>query len=231
MINALAPAMIVRAFSFVFMVAAWASLFVSSASEASDLWSARGTILGAVNALIFALTFRPVFRVGYRLIFADRWWFPMIDGEWEGELRSNWPRVRALMLAAKGDTPPFDALADELPGGGEQVTELEATITCSLFEVLMEIRIPGTERTSRTVFVRPQWCKPAAPQIAYVYDQVDHGAVAVTDAPRHRGAAVLEFDRKTGELRGEYWTNRQSPKGLNTAGSVIFRRARPRGST
>lgn len=226
MINALSPALIVRWLSLLFVAAASASLITSSPSDASQLWSARGTILGAVNAVIFALTFRWVFLRAYKLVHAERWWFPLIDGEWRGELRSNWPRVRAMMLAAKGEAPPFDALSDEVPGGGEQVTDLEATITCSLFEILMEIRIRGTERTSRTIFVRPQWCKPAAPQITYVYDQVDHGAVAVTDAPRHKGAAVLEYDRTTGELRGEYWTNRQGPRGLNTAGSVIFRRAK-----
>jgi hypothetical protein len=114
---------------------------------------------------------------------------------------------------------------DEVPGGGELVTAIEATITSSLFNLQMEIRIPGTQRSSRTVFVRPQWRRPEPPQITYVYEQVDHGQLAVTDAQRHRGAAMLDYDRLAGELRGEYWTNRQGARGLNTAGILVLKRA------
>ncbi|MDE2466682.1 MAG: hypothetical protein KGO02_23645 [Alphaproteobacteria bacterium] len=225
MINALSPAWIVRSISFLVMLAAWASLLRVSPTEAFHLWAQRGTVIGIVNAVIFALTFRPIFLGLYRVTLAKYWWFPLLEGRWEGELHSNWPRIRAMMLAAKGAAPAFDALTDELPSGSEQITRLEATIKCSMFSIELEIRIPGTERASRTVFVRPQWRRPEPPQITYVYDQIDHGQVAVTDAPRHRGAAVLTYDASTGELRGEYWTNRQGAKGLNTAGSLILRRA------
>jgi hypothetical protein len=224
MINALSPAWIVRVLTLLVGAVALASLFFVSHKDASDLWAVRGTVIGVANVFIFLLTLRPVFLALYRLTWADRWWFPLLDGRWTGELRSNWPRVQAMMLAAKGGGPRFDALADELPGGGEQITQLEATISCSLFGIEMEIDVPNSERTSRTLFVRPQWCRPARPQIAYVYEQVDHGQVGVTDAARHRGSAVLEYDRARDEWRGEYWTNRQGTKGLNTAGVLIFRR-------
>lgn len=225
MINALSPAWIVRGLSTLVMIFAWGSLFFSSPQEANHLWAARGTIIGAVNAFVLVMTFRPVFLWAYKLTRADLWWFPLLEGNWTGELRSNWPRIQAMMVAAKGEGPRFDALTDEIPGGGEQIVKLEATIRCSLFNVEIEIRVPGTERTSRSIFVRPQWCRPAPPQIAYVYEQADHGHLAVTDAPRHRGAALLEFNSSTGELRGDYWTNRQGARGLNTAGTIIFRRS------
>ncbi len=225
MINALSPAWIVRGITLLVMLVSWASLLRISPTEASHFWAQRSTVIGVVNAVIFLLTFRPIFLALYRLSFADLWWFPLLDGKWTGELRSNWPRVRAMMMAAKGAGPKFDTLTDELPRGDELVTKLEANIKCSLFNMEIEIHLPGTERTSRTVFVRPQWCRPAQPQLTYVYDQVDHGQVAVTDVARHRGAAVLDYDRSMKELRGEYWTNRQGTKGLNTAGSLILRRS------
>jgi hypothetical protein len=208
------------------MAVALASLFRTSHSAAADLWALQGPIIGVVNFIVFLLTLRPVFLRVYKMTWAKLWWFPLLEGQWTGELRSNWPRVHAMMLAAKGAGPHFDALTDELPDGGELITNLDATIRCSLFSIEMEIRIPGTERTSHTVFVRPQWLRPARPQITYVYDQSDQGAVAVTDAPHHRGAACLAYDANTEQLRGEYWTNRQGVKGLNTAGSLILRRTK-----
>lgn len=225
MIYALSPTHIVRVITLLVMIAAWITLFRSSPAEAHDFLRQRGIIIGLVNAIVFLLTFRPIFLILYRLTWASHWWFPLLDGRWTGELRSNWPRIEAMMLAAKGARPKFDVLSDELPGSSERVTTLEATIRCSLFYVQIDICIPGTRRTSQTIFARPEWRRPFPPQLAYMYDQADHGSVAVTDAPRHRGAAVLDYDQSTGELRGEYWTNRQATKGLNTAGSLILKRA------
>jgi hypothetical protein len=223
MINALSPTWIVRALSILVLVLAGGSLAIRAPTAAISLWEYGDAIVSMVSLGVLMLTLRPVFLFLYRHSFADRWCFPLIDGEWSGELRSNWPRVHAMMLASKGERSPFDTLSDELPDG-ELVTRLEATVTCSLLDIVMEVRIPDSKRFSRTIFVRPQWIRPSAPVITYVYDQVDHGDIAVTDAPRHRGSGVLEYDRSSDQLRGEYWTNRQASKGLNTAGSVIFSR-------
>jgi hypothetical protein len=225
MINALSPTIIVRSLTLLIAIAAFFAVAVRSLNSAFDLWAVQGLVTFIVNGVIALLTVRSIFLWVYKLIRADLWWFPLLDGEWVGELRSNWPRVRTMMLAAKHERERFDALVDELSPDETSVTPLNVTIACSLLTIEMTVRIPGTERTSHAHFVRPQWRRPAAPQISYVYEQVDHGHVAVTDAQRHRGAAVLDYHQATGELRGEYWTNRQGSKGLNTAGVLTLRRA------
>jgi hypothetical protein len=222
MISALPAAWVVRGTVVAVTLACWAVVYRSSPTAAGAILTEQGTIITGVNAVIFLLTIPPVFRFLHKLTLAHLWWFPLLDGEWDVELWSNWPRVQAMLAAARGDAPHFDALADELPDGAATPIRMTATIESSLFEIEMIMRVPGTERCSRTAVVRPRRSKP--PSMTYVYEQTDHAPVAVTDVPQHLGAGVLTYDKVTGELRGQYWTQRQAARGLNTAGSLILRR-------
>lgn len=224
MINALPTAWTLRGFTVVVIVLC-ALAIRSSPTEAGSLLAQQGKIVLLVNALVLALTFPPIFRFVHRCTWAHLWWFPLLDGQWDVELWSNWPRVQAMAEAARADGPRFDALTQDLPAEAMKSLHLEATITSSLFEVQMHLQVPGTNRGSRTIFMRPQWRKPKPPRITYVYEQEDHAPVSATDVPKHLGAGVLTYDKATDELRGEYWTQRQAAKGLNTAGTLILRRA------
>ena len=105
MINALSPTLIARIFSLVVLAVTAAALLLTSGS-ASALWKVQGVVVAVVNALIFLLTLRPVFLWLYRISKAELWWFPLLDGKWTGEVRSNWHRVKAQMEAAQGPAPP-----------------------------------------------------------------------------------------------------------------------------
>lgn len=177
-----------------------------------------------ISGLIVLLSIRPVLRGLHLITFAKYWWFPWLDGEWRAEIRSNWPKVQRMYLAAKHDVPQFDALAAPPTDADELVTMALVTIKSSLFEISIEITPEGTDKISRTRFVRPRWAKPDRPELSYVYAQLDNAVLVPTDTREHFGAGIIEYIERTGELSGHYWTNRKAQAALNTAGTIIMRR-------
>jgi len=185
-------------------------------------WSSK--IAMFISGAIILLSIRPVLRGLHLVTFARHWWFPWLDGEWRAEIRSNWPKVERMYKAAKREDPKFDALAAPLTKADELVTMASVTIESSLFDISIEITPDGTNKVSRTRFVRARWAKPDRPELSYVYEQLDNAALAPTDTRQHHGAGVVEFIEKTGELSGHYWTNRKAEAALNTAGTIVMRR-------
>lgn len=225
MINALPTALTVRVFTLLVLAFCAVVLALSSQSTAGDLIAAQGMVVLGVNVVVFILTIRPAFLWLHRVTWARLWWFPLLDGTWDVTVWSNWPLVQATLAAARRETPAFDPLTQELASGPPEPIAMTAEIKSSLFGIEMTMEVPGTKRGSRTVFVRPQWCRPGLPTLTYVYEQTDHKPVAVTDVPQHFGAGVLKYHSESDEMRGEYWTQRQGSKGLNTAGTLLMRRA------
>ena len=192
--------------------------------EPARIWGARGAAVLLVNLLLVALAVPPVLRWIHRLSFAQHWWFPWLDGEWIAEIRSNWPRVRHTLEAARSGTV-FNAFTQEIPETEEgALTLAQVTIRVRLVTMEIILKPQGTQRISKSRFVRPQWRKPLPPEISYVYEQIDDGALAVTDARRHFGAGHLVYDADTDTLRGEYWTQRRGDAGINTAGAIVLKR-------
>ena len=152
--------------------------------------------------------------------------FPLLDGRWEAQLYSNWPLIRRTYETAKAGGPAFDALIDHLTDEEqrERNVKAEVIITSSLFLISMTLRPVGSERVSRTRFVRPLWRRPELPELSYVFQQEDFGPVANTDERKHFGAGIVSYDPDTGDLRGEYWNNRREDAGLNTAGTIRMKR-------
>ena len=185
-------------------------------------WSSKIALF--ISGALVLLSLRPVLRVLHLATFAKHWWFPWLDGEWRAEIRSNWPKVERMYLAAKREVPKFDALAAPLTEVDELVTRASVTIQSSLFDISIEITPDGTNKVSRTRFVRPRWAKPDWPELSYVYAQLDNTALAPTDTRHHYGAGIVEYIAKTGELSGHYWTNRKAQAALNTAGTIVMRR-------
>jgi hypothetical protein len=113
-------------------------------------------------------------------------------------------------------------MSDELPTGGpEAETQFNVKITSSLFEIRITSRMSDT-RTSRSIFVRPEQGGSGDPELYYIYEQNEAGRVAITDSKRHFGAARLRYDGQTQTLAGDYWTERRSESGLNTAGTILM---------
>ncbi|MER8687109.1 hypothetical protein [Mesorhizobium sp. M1136] len=194
------------------------------ASTPHDLLEWTSKIALFISGAIVLLSIRPVLRVLHWATFANYWWFPWLDGEWRAEIRSNWPKVHRMYLAAKREVPMFDALATPLTEADELVTRATVTIESSLFDISIEIMPDGNNKVSRTRFVRPRWAKPDRPELSYVYEQLDNTALAPTDTRHHYGAGIVEFIAKSGELSGHYWTNRKAEAALSTAGTIVMRR-------
>lgn len=224
MINALPAATVVRAVTTLIVVLSALLIFGPRSSEAGQLVKGLGSVVGIVNGAVLLLTWGPAFRLMHRCTFAHLWWFPLLDGRWKAQAWSNWPIIEATMEAATGSTAPFNPLVDPPPKGVEPI-EMDVVIKSTLLGIDIVMSVPGKRRESRTVFVRPQWCRPSLPTIYYVYRQEDHEPVAPSDAQSHLGAGVLQFHPESGELRGNYWTERQGARGLNTAGTIVLVRS------
>jgi hypothetical protein len=217
---------LIRAITGLVLLLSALSIWRSDPKTGAAVWKSKEAVVGAIDLLILLLTFGPIFRLAHRLTFASYWLFPLLDGEWKGEIRSNWPRIKRMAEAAAGGAERFDTFIDEIePGEPGEVTPFEATITSGLFDFQIELRFPH-DRTSRTVFVRPEWHKPEPPMLSYVYRQKNMGEIVVTDAREHVGAAEVHYVKKNDLLTGFYWTSRQSHLGLNTAGVIQMHRVR-----
>lgn len=192
--------------------------------EPAEIWGARGAVILLINLLVIALNVRWILRLFHVVTFAKYWWFPWLDGEWEAEVRSNWPKIERTLEAARSKER-FNPLAEEVDAGAPgAVTFAAVTIKTSLLAIAMRLEPRETQRLSKSRFVLPCWRRPGDPELTYVYEQVDDGHVATTDAHRHFGAAHLVYDPDTDTLRGEYWTERRGESGINTAGTVVLRR-------
>lgn len=205
-----------------------AIVLVEGGASSAEIWARRGSVILAVNLLVGALCIPRVFAVAHAISFAKYWWFPLLDGEWSAEIHSNWPRIRKMHEAARAKGARFDALADALSPTeqAEGITLAKVTIRSSLILFSFRLEPLGSVRISRSRFVRPLWRKPDLPELTYVYEQVDSGQVAATDARRHFGAGIICYDSDSDTLAGEYWTQRREDLGFNTAGTIRLTRVR-----
>jgi hypothetical protein len=194
----------------------------------AQIWGYRGAVLIVVNGFVLALCIPKVFGIVHRITFAGAWLFPLLDGEWDAEIRSNWPRIRRTFEAARTHGPRFDASSDPLSPEeeAEGLILAKATIRSSLISISMKVEPVSSTRVSRTRFAMPQWRKPDLPELSYVYEQVDPGVIAQHDSRRHSGAGVVSYDPDADVIMGEYWTARSEHLGLNTAGTIRMVRRR-----
>lgn len=223
MLFVLNPSLVLRvAFGLAFIVSAAAVTFASPTSTAEYV-RLGGLISAAASAAIFLVTLKPILKIVHIATFGEQWWFPWLDGEWIGEIRSNWPLVSALMDSAAGNAPKFDALAEH-PPGLEPILIIPARlqIESGLLQIHIRLYVLDSENRSYSIIVKPEWTRPLPPKLHYIFKQSTGDPVPPTDASSHMGAGIVEYDATTKELHGQYWTNRQRERGLNTAGSLKF---------
>jgi hypothetical protein len=177
------------------------------------LWKIGSSAVSASALLVTLIGQTPIFPMLCRLPFV-RNWFPPINGKWKVTLHSNWP---AIQQRAHPDNDPIP------------LVPVPATITiiARLFYIRINLLSDSNYSTSKTVFVRAtRDTEDGSVTLHYIY----RSSIRVpdnTDSQSHDGAANLVIKQSDNEfwLEGEYWTNRNWHRGLNTAGVIKAYRA------
>ncbi|MGQ4879322.1 hypothetical protein ACOJCM_12225 [Billgrantia sp. LNSP4103-1] len=180
-------------------------------SELGDYWSLAKLAVATTLLLLIGLGQTPLFPWICKLPRVGNY-FPPIDGEWQVIMRSNWNILRQLVGEDKGD-----ALFKK---------EGKVTITSRLFSVRIKFQSNDEYSKSTTTMVGVRRDpEHGTIELNYCYHNVTRNP-EVTDSGCHYGAARVEVHEKNGlvSLEGEYWTNRNWNKGLNTAGLIAFER-------
>lgn len=180
-------------------------------NELGGYWSLIKLSVSITTVILFVLGQSPVFPWICKLPWI-RNYFPPIDGEWQVALQSNWNVLQQLVGKVKGE-----ALSSK---------EGKVTITSRLFSVRMRFQSNDKYSKSTTTIVGirrdPEY---GTIELNYCYHNVTRNPEE-TDSSCHYGAARVEIHDENGvvSLEGEYWTNRNWNKGLNTAGLITFER-------
>ena len=172
----------------------------------------------AVSALVVVVGQTPVFPWICGLPGVWRL-FPNIDAEYAVELSSNWSIIEARNAGRQPDISPEGA-----PVLFNRVGK--AKISARLAQIDMTLVMDDKYLSSETLTCSLQRHRgERKPVLFYVYDS--HVATPkCTDSQRHLGAARLSIplERCPKVLEGNYWTDRNWHKGLNSAGHIRLTR-------
>lgn len=188
-------------------------------------WAAIPAVAWIVLSSIAA---NPVWRFLWRVCPSLNQWFPDLNGDWEVELFSNWPRQEQLLTAAASKREMFDMRhAPEAELAPMTSIILSARITQTWWSIEMKMTNPKNDtpiESSETLFVEPIARKGIYPAgICYFYKQTND-TDNVSDNTEFYGAARLNYDAENDQLCGTAWTARMWRRAMNTAGKVTFTR-------
>jgi hypothetical protein len=178
-----------------------------------EIWGGIGKGM-SVAAFLFGLGETAIFPWVCRLRLISRW-IPDINGRWTGSLDSNWAQISARI---SGENPAAAKPTQAVP--------INVTIKARLFSVSMTLESVSQYSYSETVTVSVLKHGAADTlRLAYIYEN-HTPQPEPTDSGHHFGAAYLDlFGRgNLQSLEGNYWTNRNWTKGLNTAGRIVLQR-------
>ncbi len=100
------------------------------------------------------------------------------------------------------------------------------TVKQNLFSLVMIFHGQNDYSNSETIFVKPVRTKESGRfKLAYLYENASPKPMK-TDEQKHYGAGIAELRWIDGkpEISGLYWTNRNWPDGLNTAGEILMQK-------
>ncbi len=181
--------------------------------------SLAGTISVGLLVLIGETS---LFHKLWKIAFVQKHLFPYIPGKYEGLISSNWSVISAIRAGATGAGGLVDAdLHVDRAGNFDKPVIVE--IKASLFRASMKLIPKDAYTDSQTIWLRPVTEDEAGhPRLYYMYKSITQGAPKATDVPLHFGAAYVDVIREGDKLtlRGVYWTERDWPRGNNTAGAI-----------
>jgi SMODS-associating 2TM, beta-strand rich effector domain len=167
-----------------------------------------------------------VFCKLWRLKLIERLIFPFIAGEWIGTISSNWPVVQAMMIAFNDPKAPKRSGELHIDQIGTTEKKIRVQFDADFFHISMRLDTDDGYSASYSVFVKPiRKADLGRPRLYYMYRN-ETQSPEITDSSEHLGAAYLETNEsaKGLSLEGIYWTARNWPKGLNTAGRISLHR-------
>lgn len=157
--------------------------------------------------------------------------FPVLHGEWQFTVDSNWPVIEKLKNSAAAKGESFNVLAEDEPLPEYSSSSFRTKITQSWFSTKVEFI--GDEGSvldhSLTLSVELlQETETDPKRVVWVYRQQNKQSatkqLSLTDEAEFYGAAVMRVC-DDGQLKGHYWTNRSWQRGLNAAGAISGKRA------
>ena len=190
--------------------------WVRTVGTAASIWAIALLVLAGSSA-----KFAP-WRLLWQLVPGlNRWFFPDLNGTWEGTTSSNWPVVKSMFDAATGAGGLAPETFESTPLQDDTIT---VTITASLFSFRLAANLSNTGGTShsRTALVAKDSHRDIF-QLQYLFSQDTPDAGLLDDAS-HLGAVTVDIDLDRCEMTGYYWTRRKWRAGLSTAGKLTLRR-------
>lgn len=179
--------------------------------------------------LLNVILWNPIWRWLWRKVpLLNEKVFPDLNGTWDVELQSNWPRQEQMLNAAKTGTPFDISSCNEQELSPLLRLKLRAEISQSWWKIEMKLSNPEQNTPidrSETISLDPF---PSDGQkrcgICYFFKQFNN-TDNVADEAEFFGAARLEYNQDADTLEGLVWNARMWRRAMNTAGKVTFRRA------
>ncbi|WP_417818913.1 hypothetical protein [Tritonibacter scottomollicae] len=186
-------------------------------------------IVLVVQGLVAVLFLNPIWRWIWTCVpQLSRWFYPDLNGEWDVELESNWPRIDATLRAANGEIARIDMRngpEEALPPLGKHL--MRAKIHQSWADMRMTLWNPkgaGPIIESRTLSVEPFRGEDGRHGLIYVFEQ-ENDSTAVADDRKFLGAVRVVVDRDDmNVLCGQMWSDRVWRRGMNTAAELRLKR-------
>lgn len=203
--------------------------FLQSYSEGlRGFFSTRILALTVWGLIAVGLYFwKEIWRLPILETYLSRYLFPVLHGEWQFTVKSNWPVIEKLKNSAATTDEIFDVLAENEPLPNYSSFTFRTKITQTWFSTKVEFL--GDEGSildhSMTLSVELLRATETDPKrVIWVYRQQNKQGsgkpLSLADEAQFFGAAVMRVG-DDGKLNGHYWTNRSWQRGLNAAGTIF----------
>ena len=215
---------------------AWLTIMILAAINAlkpllSDwgLSSGPSAAVAVVQFIFMLLIVTPLWRCAWRYFpKLNDWVYPDLNGEWDVEVQSNWPRIDAMVRAANNEAPTINVRTgpeQALPPLG--LFMMRARITQSWLKMKVVLWNPaGTSpiKESVTTLLEPFRGSEGRHGLGYIFEQENETDVISDDTHFHGAARIVRDRDNPNVLCGRMWSDRMWRRGMNTAANLKFTR-------
>jgi hypothetical protein len=219
MYHAIGLPRLLKMYAFATLVVAAAYYLLHQPTTVAEWWRLISGAVGTTALMTWALGHSPLFPWICRLPLINKL-MPDLDGEWTGQLESNWDLIRRRYTISGR---PSSAAA---PDDEEVKKSVRVRIRARLFFVSLALATDDGYSESETLSVSVLSNEQSGrARLCYIYRNTTRKPVS-SDSDAHLGAAYLDYYQETpARLEGPYWTNRNWTQGLNTAGVIRLQKS------